>query len=63
MASEHLSTQKSLSVIVTTLQSTAGACWALAERLRSDGVDAQLDQYVAGTPPEGWPRWMLDRLE
>ena len=22
----------------------------LAERLRSDGVDAQLDQYVAGTP-------------
>jgi tetratricopeptide (TPR) repeat protein len=36
---------------------------ALAERLRKDGVDAQLDQYVAGTPPEGWPRWMLDRLD
>jgi len=35
----------------------------LAERLRKDGVDAQLDQYVAGTPPEGWPRWMLDRLD
>ncbi len=35
----------------------------LAERLRKDGVDAQLDQYVAGTPPEGWPRWMLNRLD
>jgi hypothetical protein len=36
---------------------------ALAERLRSDGVEAQLDQYVGGTPQEGWPRWMLDRLD
>ena len=36
---------------------------ALAERLRKDGVDAQLDQYVAGTPAKGWPRWMEDRLE
>jgi tetratricopeptide (TPR) repeat protein len=36
---------------------------ALAERLRKDGVDAQLDQYVAGTPPEGWPRWMLNQLD
>jgi hypothetical protein len=35
----------------------------LAERLRKDGADAQIDQYVAGTPPEGWPRWMLDRLD
>src|ERR1700674_1390191 len=35
----------------------------LAERLRKDGVNAQLDQYVAGTPPEGWPRWMLDQLD
>jgi hypothetical protein len=35
----------------------------LAERLRKDGVDAQIDQHVAGTPPEGWPRWMLDRLD
>ena len=30
----------------------------LAERLRLDGIDAQLDQYVAGTPAKGWPRWM-----
>jgi SEFIR domain len=35
----------------------------LAERLRKDGVDALLDQYVAGTPAEGWPRWVLDRLD
>jgi hypothetical protein len=35
----------------------------LAERLRKDGVDARIDQYVAGTPVEGWPRWMLDRLD
>jgi len=36
---------------------------ALAERLRSDGVVAQIDQYVAGTPPEAWPRWMLNQLD
>ena len=35
----------------------------LAERLRTDGVDAEIDQYVAGTPEEGWPRWMLNRLD
>jgi hypothetical protein len=35
----------------------------LAERLRKDGVDAQLDQYVAGTPARGWPRWMDDQLD
>jgi len=36
---------------------------ALAERLRKDGIEAQLDQYVAGTPTEGWPRWMRNQLE
>ena len=36
---------------------------ALAERLRKEGVDAQIDQYVPGTPEEAWPRWMLDRLD
>src|SRR5580693_2011705 len=35
----------------------------LAERLRKDGVDAQLDQYVAGTPARGWPRWMEEQLD
>jgi hypothetical protein len=34
-----------------------------AERLRKDGVDAQIDQYVKGRPPGGWPRWMLDKLD
>ena len=35
----------------------------LAERLRKDGVDAQLDQYMAGTPARGWPRWMEDQCD
>lgn len=35
----------------------------LAERLRQDGLDAQLDQYVNGTPEQGWPRWMLDQFD
>lgn len=35
----------------------------LSERLRKDGIDTRLDQYVDGTPPEKWPRWMLDRLD
>jgi len=29
----------------------------LSNRLRSEGVDAVLDQYEE-SPPEGWPRWM-----
>lgn len=35
----------------------------LANRLREDGVDARIDQFVNGSPPEGWPRWMLNELE
>jgi len=35
---------------------------ALSERLRRDGIPADLDQYVRGAPPVGWPRWMRDRL-
>src|SRR5207249_6981943 len=30
---------------------------SLANRLRSEGIDAQIDQYEE-SPPEGWPRWM-----
>src|ERR1700741_2901672 len=30
---------------------------SLANSLRSDGVDAQLDRFVEA-PPEGWPRWV-----
>lgn len=36
---------------------------ALSERLRDDGIDAQVDQYVPGAPRQGWPRWMLDELD
>jgi hypothetical protein len=36
---------------------------SLSERLRKDGIDAALDQYVPGTPEEGWPRWMLNQLD
>nr|VFK19665.1 MAG: SEFIR domain-containing protein [Candidatus Kentron sp. LFY] len=35
----------------------------LSQRLRSDGFFTQLDRYVPGTPEEGWPRWMLNRLD
>ncbi len=36
---------------------------AISERLRKDGIDTVLDQYVNGAPPQGWPRWMLDQLD
>jgi hypothetical protein len=36
---------------------------ALTQLLRQDGVDAWIDQYENGTPEEGWPRWMLNRLD
>ena len=31
---------------------------SFSNRLRSDGVDTILDQYLEIPPPEGWPRWM-----
>ncbi len=34
----------------------------LADRLRQDGIDCTIDQYVP-SPPEGWPRWMMNQLE
>jgi hypothetical protein len=36
---------------------------ALSERLRADGIETLLDQYVNGSPSQGWPRWMLDQLD
>ncbi len=36
---------------------------ALSERLRDDGIETRLDQYVNGTPTEGWSRWMLNQLD
>jgi WD40 repeat protein len=35
----------------------------LSEKLRGGGVQTDLDLYVQGTPEQGWPRWMLDRLD
>jgi hypothetical protein len=34
---------------------------ALANLLRSDGIDAILDQYIVA-PPEGWPLWMEKQI-
>lgn len=36
---------------------------ALSERLRVDGIETILDQYLTGAPAGGWPRWMLDSLD
>jgi hypothetical protein len=33
----------------------------LAERLRTNGIPAVIDQYVP-FPPEGWPAWMLHQI-
>lgn len=35
---------------------------ALANRLREEGIDVELDQYVAH-PPEGWPQWARRQIE
>ena len=35
----------------------------LSERLRADGVETGLDQYVKGTQHQKWPRWMLDQVD
>lgn len=35
----------------------------LATSLRRDGIDAEIDRYVNGTPERGWPSWMLDQLD
>ena len=34
----------------------------LSNRLRTDGIDCTIDQYVF-SPPEGWPRWMANQIE
>lgn len=36
---------------------------ALSDKLRNDGVDCFIDQYVNGWPPEGWQRWMEKQIE
>lgn len=36
---------------------------ACSNRLRADGLDCHIDQYVNGFPPEGWQRWMENQIE
>ena len=35
----------------------------MADRLCNDGLDCEIDQYINGSPSEGWLRWMEDRAE
>jgi tetratricopeptide (TPR) repeat protein len=35
----------------------------LAGRLNENDVDCEIDQYINGSPPEGWPLWMERMLE
>ena len=35
----------------------------LANRLRSEGIESWIDQYVPGFPPQGWRRWMENEIE
>ena len=34
----------------------------LSDRLRADGIDCHLDEYEE-SPPEGWPRWMVNQIK
>jgi predicted ATP-binding protein involved in virulence len=34
----------------------------LADRLRRDGIDCNIDQYEE-SPAEGWPRWMIKEIQ
>jgi hypothetical protein len=40
----------------------AGRVLGLSDRLRQDGIDCHIDQYEV-SPPEGWPRWMVNKVE
>lgn len=35
----------------------------LSDRLCREGLDCMIDQYINGSPPEGWQRWMEDQIE
>lgn len=34
----------------------------LAQQLREDGLDCQIDQFVNGGPANGWPMWMNEQI-
>ncbi|SDZ74769.1 SEFIR domain-containing protein [Thiothrix caldifontis] len=35
----------------------------LSDRLRTDGLECLIDQYINGFPPEGWQCWMENQIE
>lgn len=35
----------------------------LATKLIEMGIDCDIDQFLGGTPLEGWPRWMVNQIE
>jgi hypothetical protein len=35
----------------------------LAQQLRLDGIESSIDQFVSGSPPEGWPQWMESQIQ
>lgn len=35
----------------------------VSDRLRTDGLECLIDQYINGFPPEGWQRWMENQIE
>lgn len=56
--------QSAVRVLVSYTQETAAhqvRCRELADRLREDGIEAWIDQYVPA-PSEGWPRWMQQQI-
>ena len=36
---------------------------SIADKLRGDGLNCHIDQYINGSPPEGWQRWMETQVE
>ena len=39
------------------------AILTLSDRLREDGIDRCIDQYVNGAPAEDWRRWMEKQVK
>jgi tetratricopeptide (TPR) repeat protein len=35
----------------------------LAQTLRQQGIDAQIDRFYESPPPLSWPMWMMDQIE
>ena len=35
---------------------------ALSDRLNKNSIDCEIDQYLNGSPSEGWPKWMVQML-